>query len=471
MQGISLQQREDELRRLVGQVVDERYRIIELLGAGGIGAVYEAEHLGLGRRVALKFIDREYAQVESVASRFTREARAVGRIRSDHIVSVHDTGSCDGRPYLVMELLRGEDLGCRLRRLGKLSIGETLQIAAQTLRGLADAHDAGIVHRDLKPDNVFLLSRGPVVAARSFVKIVDFGMSKMECTDHRVSFITRAGTVIGTPLYMSPEQAQAVADVDGRADLYSLGAMMFECISGRPPHVGEGYEQIIMSICMNDAPDLRSVEPSVSAEVARLVERALRRDRSRRFVSARQMLVAVTTLCEYGAGADVADVADAADVAGVADAAEVADVAEEQVAAKTLLAGGAAEPLRAVRARVEAAVRAEAARVQAARVQAAVRPEAVGPPTPAQDLPVHTVPLAAAPSPAHPESPSSPAPPPTRRSLIVVAGTLAAITGATITMWALPKLLTPATHGEAPPVSTADAAVPSPVILPEEPNP
>ncbi|WP_394832297.1 protein kinase [Pendulispora rubella] len=423
MQGISPQQREDELRSLVGQVVDERYRIIELLGAGGIGAVYEAEHLGLGRNVAIKFIDREYAQVDAVASRFTREARAVGRIRSDHIVSVHDTGSSNGRPYLVMELLRGEDLGCRLRRLGKLSIGETLDVAAQTLRGLADAHEAGIVHRDLKPDNVFLVSRG---AGRSLVKIVDFGMSKMECTDHRVSFITRAGTVVGTPLYMSPEQAQAVADVDGRADLFSLGAILFECITGRPPHVGEGYERIILSICMNDAPDLRTLDASVSPEVARLVERALRRDRTRRFVSARQMLVAVTTLREYGGGAVEA---------------------AEPLGAKTLLAGGAAEPLlRALRA-VE----------------------------PVRDLPVHTVPIAATPSPLpSPEqvdAPSPPAAPRGRRAPVIIAGTLAVITGATITMLALPKLFSPATHDETSIDPTADAAVPSPVIVPEEPNP
>jgi serine/threonine-protein kinase len=190
-----------------------------------------------------------------------------------------------------MELLRGEDLGQRLRRVNKLELAEALRITAQVLRGLADAHEAGIVHRDLKPDNVFLVEK----PGDSFVKIVDFGVSKIERLGSGTAplALTGKGTILGTPFYMSPEQAQAVEDIDARTDLYSVGAMLFECLAGRPPHVGETYEQIIVSICMTDAPDLRVIDKSLPAAVARFVAKALARNRSARFGSARQMLVAL----------------------------------------------------------------------------------------------------------------------------------------------------------------------------------
>ena len=286
--------RELELEKLVGRTVAGRYKVTKLIGLGGMGAVYEGEHLGIGKKVALKFVDREFAHTEQVASRFAREARAASAIESDHIVQVFDAGMDEDRPYIVMELLRGEDLGRMLRRTNKLPVPEALNIVAQVLRGLADAHEAGIVHRDLKPDNVFLTER----RSDAFVKIVDFGISKIERTSTGTTplALTQKGTVLGTPLYMSPEQAQAAPDLDGRTDLYSVGAILFESLAGRPPHVGETYEQIIVSICMTDAPDLRNVDPEVPEAVARFVRRALSRDRTKRFSSARQMLVALSEI-------------------------------------------------------------------------------------------------------------------------------------------------------------------------------
>jgi serine/threonine-protein kinase len=277
---------------LVGKTIAGRYVLRGLVGHGGMGAVYEAEHLGLGKRVAIKFVDPEFATDDKVVARFAREARAMSAIESAHIVTVFDAGTEDGRPYLVMELLRGEDLGQRLRRTQRVPVPEAMHLVAQVLKGLARAHAAGIVHRDLKPDNVFVLKHD---TDPLFAKIVDFGVSKIERPRSTTSplALTGRGTVLGTPFYMSPEQAQASSDVDGRADLYSVGAILFECLTGRPPHTGESYEQVILSICMREAPSVRVFNPSVSAEVAAFVARSLVRDRSLRFASAERMLAAL----------------------------------------------------------------------------------------------------------------------------------------------------------------------------------
>jgi serine/threonine-protein kinase len=277
---------------LVGTTIAGRYVLRGLLGHGGMGAVYEAEHLGLGKRAAIKFVDAEFATDEQVVARFAREARAMSAVESAHIVTVFDVGTEAGRPYLVMELLRGEDLGQRLRRTARLPLGEAMHVVAQVLKGLARAHAAGIIHRDLKPDNVFLVRHD---TDPMFAKIVDFGVSKIErprAGTHPLA-LTGRGTVLGTPFYMSPEQAQASADVDARSDLYSVGAILFECLTGRPPHTGESYEQVMLSICMRDAPAVRALDPSIPEGVSAFVSRALARDPVQRFTSAERMLAAL----------------------------------------------------------------------------------------------------------------------------------------------------------------------------------
>jgi serine/threonine-protein kinase len=282
----------DPKQDLVGRTVAGKYKVLRVIGRGGMGSVYEAENVGIGKKVALKFVDAEYAKDDQVRSRFAREARVATSIESAHIVTVFDAGMEDERPYLVMELLRGEDLGTRLRRLGKIPVGEAMHVIAQVLRGLARAHDVGVIHRDLKPDNIFLVqSEGDPL----FAKIVDFGVSKRLRPQSGTAplALTGKGTVLGTPLYMSPEQAQASQDLDGRADLYGTGAILFECLAGRPPHTGESYEQIILAICMNDAPTLRSLDPSISEAVSAFVAKALARDRSERFQNAKEMLGAL----------------------------------------------------------------------------------------------------------------------------------------------------------------------------------
>jgi serine/threonine-protein kinase len=275
---------------LLGRSVG-KYSIVRLIGAGGMGKVYEGVHAAIGKRAALKFIDRQSATHEAV-QRFQREAQAAGAIESAHIVEVFDVGeTSDGRPYIVMELLRGEDLGHKIHRLGRLELPEALRIAAQVLRGLARAHEAGIVHRDLKPDNVFLVERDDDPA---FVKILDFGVSKIQRRGGEAgSTITREGVVIGTPVYMSPEQAQALPDMDARTDLWSVGTILYECLTGRPPFSGATYEQVIVTICTKDADDVRLHNPEVPAGIAAVLKKAMARERDERFASARAMLDAL----------------------------------------------------------------------------------------------------------------------------------------------------------------------------------
>lgn len=273
---------------LVGTRV-HKYDIVRVIGRGGMGTVYEAINTAIGKRVAMKFVDSDTARNAEAVARFQREAQAASAVESAHIVEIFDSGtSDDGIPYIVMELLRGEDLGHLIRRCGRLDLSDALHVIAQILRGLDRAHKAGIVHRDLKPDNIFLVDRDDDAA---FAKILDFGVSKMSRVGATpLNTLTRKGTVLGTAYYMSPEQAQAQPNIDGRTDLWSVGAILFECLAGRPPHAGGTYEQVIVNICMNDADDVRLHNPTVPEAIAAVIGRALSRDREARFADARSFL-------------------------------------------------------------------------------------------------------------------------------------------------------------------------------------
>jgi serine/threonine-protein kinase len=277
----------DDLEALVGSVVAGKYRVDRVLGRGGMGAVFSATNVTIGKRVALKFLTREAARDKSATERFQREAEAAGVVESEHIVHVFDSGTSeDGLPFLVMELLTGEDLRTRLQREGMLSVAQAIDIATQVLRGLVRAHAAGIIHRDLKPDNVFLCRRDD---GTLLVKIVDFGISKLS-HGRAAKTLTRRGTVLGTAYYMAPEQAQAVEKVDQRADLYGVGTILFEMLAGRPPHVAPTHEAVLVAICTKDAPDVRTLRSDVPLGLARLLERALARDRNERLASAEDFL-------------------------------------------------------------------------------------------------------------------------------------------------------------------------------------
>ncbi|RYZ09385.1 MAG: serine/threonine protein kinase [Myxococcales bacterium] len=277
----------DELDTLVGSTVAGKYHIDRLIGRGGMGAVFQATNAGIGKRVALKFLRAQSARDSDAALRFQREALAASLAESPHIVQIFDSGRSEqGLPFLVMELLTGEDLRARLRREGRLDPEAAVRVGSHVLKALKQAHAAGIVHRDLKPDNVFLCRRED---EPSFVKLVDFGISKLQQRPG-VDTLTHEGAVLGTAFYMSPEQAQAFPDIDGRTDLFSVGAILYEMLSGAPPHKGPTYEAVLIAICTKDAADVRVQAPAVPEKLAQVVAKALRRNRDERYGSAGEML-------------------------------------------------------------------------------------------------------------------------------------------------------------------------------------
>jgi serine/threonine protein kinase len=277
----------DELDLLVGSTVAGKYHIDRLIGRGGMGAVFQATNAAIGKRVALKFLSVEASKDADAATRFQREAEAASVAESPHIVQIFDSGRSErGLPFLVMELLQGEDLRARLRREGRVGPELAARVGIQVLKALRQAHAAGIVHRDLKPDNVFLCRRDDEPA---FVKIVDFGISKLQQAPG-VDTLTHKGAVLGTAFYMSPEQAQSFPDIDGRTDLFSVGAMLYEMLTGEPPHSAPTYEAVLIAICTRDATDVRSKAPETPDKLARVIARALRRDRNERYASASAML-------------------------------------------------------------------------------------------------------------------------------------------------------------------------------------
>ncbi|MBC7976028.1 MAG: serine/threonine protein kinase, partial [Myxococcales bacterium] len=222
------------------------YRLVALLGEGGMGRVYVAEHLKLGRRVAIKKLRRELISNPIAVARFFAEARAVNRISHENIVEITDLiEQPGGDNCIVMELLKGEDLAHRLQRTNTLPLQRALGIAAQTASALAAVHDAGMVHRDLKPDNIFLLDRG---GSPDFVKVLDFGVAKLADVHHGggiAMHTTAAGQIVGTPEYMSPEQGRGER-VDFRTDLYALGVILYEMVTGHLPFEGTSFGELLM---------------------------------------------------------------------------------------------------------------------------------------------------------------------------------------------------------------------------------
>jgi urea transport system substrate-binding protein len=285
------------------EILGGRYAMIRLLGQGGMGAVYEARHTSTGRRVAVKLITADLLRNPDLATRFEVEARAAGCLESQHIAAVLDAGrdAVRGAPFLVMEYLVGEDLSQLLTRVGALPVDVALRIAAQACRGLEKAHQAGIVHRDIKPANIFLSTRdGDEVV----VKLVDFGIAKIaaerQSTDGG-THLTRTGTLLGSPQFMSPEQARGDAAVDHRADLWSLGVVLHKALTGRTPHHSiDGLGALLMAICSVPTAPVERIAPWVPTEVARVVEKALALDPAARFQAAEEMSRALKALLPGG---------------------------------------------------------------------------------------------------------------------------------------------------------------------------
>ena len=265
---------------LIGQTVGN-YRVTRLLGEGGMGSVYQAEHPVIGRKVAIKVLHVSMGRDPEIVARFFNEARAIHTVGHENIVEIMDFGQTpDGRPYFVMEFLAGEAMNDRLAR-GPIAPPEAAVIADQMCRALGAAHDKGIVHRDLKPHNVHLLT---TPSGRTQVKILDFGVAKiMNAGDLSQSVKTRTGSLMGTPLYMSPEQCKGAGELDHRTDIYSLGVMLFEMLAGRPPFVGDGVGALFALHMLEPPPPLAPLAPGTPPSMVAAVMKSLAKNPDDRF--------------------------------------------------------------------------------------------------------------------------------------------------------------------------------------------
>jgi serine/threonine-protein kinase len=265
----------------IGQVVGN-YKVTAKLGEGGMGVVFLAEHPVIGRRAALKAIHPEFSGNGEVVTRFINEARSISQIGHDHIVDVTDFGRTDGGDfYLVMEYLNGETLSDRLALEAPLAPARALQIAAQIADAIAASHGRGVIHRDLKPENVILIDRR---GTRDFVKVLDFGLAKL-AGDGAESRAAQTGMIMGTPYYMAPEQCQARGIIDERTDIYALGVILFEMLTGRVPFGGDSSREVLRKQVSMRAPTVRSYRPDLPEVLDALLQRALAKKPADRFPS------------------------------------------------------------------------------------------------------------------------------------------------------------------------------------------
>ncbi len=254
---------EDEDGKPPKEVIAQRYKLIEEIGKGGMGSVWRAEHTSLRTNVAIKLLDPKLAKDATLRARFLREAQSAAALTSIHIVRILDHGVDDELPYIAMEFLAGESLRTRLRRMGALPLPMVAKIFSGVSRGVARAHRAGVVHRDLKPDNIFITrdeEQGEVV------KVLDFGIAKLVDTKlgdsgDVQSIATETGTMLGTPYYMSPEQLRGKKQIDGRSDLWALGVIAFECVTGKRPFHAEAMGELVLKICSDPAPVPSTIGP------------------------------------------------------------------------------------------------------------------------------------------------------------------------------------------------------------------
>jgi len=266
-----------------GEILAGKYRVERVLGVGGMGVVVAATHIQLEERVALKFLAKEALDSAEAVARFGREARAAVKIKSEHVARVIDVGTLEtGAPYMVMEYLDGGDLSQVLQAQGALPVEEAVEYILQACEAIAHAHVLGIVHRDLKPANLFLIRRPDGTNA---IKVLDFGISKVmpgkgSSSDNAM---TRTRTVMGSPLYMSPEQMTSTRDVDGRTDIWALGVILFELLAGQPPFSADTMPQLCGLILSGATPSIRAVKPTVPPALDAVLQRCLDKDPARRY--------------------------------------------------------------------------------------------------------------------------------------------------------------------------------------------
>jgi eukaryotic-like serine/threonine-protein kinase len=271
-----------------GEVLSGKYRLEKMLGKGAVGLVYRAQNTLIGRTVAIKLLRPEHASDDELVARFLREARAANLVRHPNVVDVLDIGQDeDGVPFIVEEFLEGQDLAKYVQRQGgRLSVQTTLQLMVPVCEAVGLAHSKGVVHRDLKPENVFLSEVGP----NTVPKLLDFGLSRVQLLPEDVR-MTATGMTMGSPAYMSPEQIEGSKELDARADVWSLGVILFEVLTGNLPFRGESHVAVFVQIAWAEPPRIENVLPNVPADLATVVSRCLRREREQRYPNASELAV------------------------------------------------------------------------------------------------------------------------------------------------------------------------------------
>ena len=284
-----------------GDVLAGKYQVERILGVGGMGVVVVAHHIQLDERVALKFLLPSALGNPEAVSRFAREARAAVKIKSEHVASVRDVGELpSGAPYMVMEYLEGDDLSAWLKERGPLPVEQALDFVLQACVAVADAHALGIVHRDLKPANLFCTRRSD---GQLSIKVLDFGISKM--TDTLAGSVTRTSSMMGSPLYMSPEQMISAKDVDAQADIWALGVILFELLTGRPAFLADTITELAILVTNQPAPAVRTLRPDAPGGLEAIILKCLEKDRRQRYRNVAELAVALLPFAPARAASSV----------------------------------------------------------------------------------------------------------------------------------------------------------------------
>ncbi|MFZ5892291.1 MAG: serine/threonine protein kinase [Myxococcota bacterium] len=301
-----------------GQVLAGKYRVERVLGKGGMGVVVAAQHLVLDELVAMKFLLPEALASGEAVARFEREARAAVKIKSEHVVRVTDVGRLEsGAPYMVMEYLNGEDLATWLRERGALPIDLAVDFVLQACVAVADAHSVGIIHRDLKPGNLFCVRRSD---GQLLIKVLDFGISKLSdvATGAAAMTVTKTAAIMGSPLYMSPEQVQSSKDVDARSDIWALGVVLFQLLTGAVPFNGEAFGEVAIKIATHPTPSVCGLRADVPAGLELVLNRCLEKQREQRYPNVAELALALLPFAPRRSRATVERVLGIVQASGVA---------------------------------------------------------------------------------------------------------------------------------------------------------